>query len=1024
MEFAGAIYCAGGHGGGGANRALCHGPDGVTWWFEDGSFSGSPVRRLAADLSTVLPRSVSLVAYWISGGAAVFAGAAQTHLGRYARRMGVGAGYDWSVLGLVDGVDAPTEESFWWCVAAMEAPTKLWLQRARSEDDWVKFAIVALGAAPFAVAIGDEVLHAWGRCIVLRMVRARILEAARRPPHGVDDAASSGGAPLPGATPEFDWAAIDVEEQDRPSEAFYGYVLFGLQLSTSFPKFVEWSLDPVMKVVFGDSGVRVTAAVLYRAGVEGLCVKVSVDAAGESRWMWSRGKVLDWTIARVLEKWRAAEQDEQEFSDLFSWMCYDVDYPEIGYGEFLVLEAWSKGVLEEMVQRGLAVWVVEDESMRLLPQESAAGAAGVVEALPPQFVWSFESACSRHGGRVLRQWAQGADSGGRAVSVVTDDLVAPFLELPDGASEPWRVFGERILEHMILEKKLERYTVSEGVCQSHMVRRCDRIGIQCSLCGAQKLSLWSACACDAGFSGSAAAAVPAKEERESGVPGGGGGGGAHAFGGPSLRASQVGVEKRSRVPLAKRLRAQLGSRLRAQLATRQAAKCARSLQAPLAKRLRAERQKKQEHDTRDTAKRKASVFAADAWERECQADEAEQAVAEAKANFETVRARGAGNEELAIAQSSVDAAEAQLQERVGVKRRAVRASAQAEVDARKLGAIGRSSGPLGRLWERASLQGFASGPMVEDLREAATSGVQSEAHSRRSPAIGSAPAFLESKKAKVSAGDTTAPGGGLSSGSASAAAGGVCVRAAASGDRVVLETEAQGDFGWKRFSPEVPDGSKCMARVFGVHGCGGQCSAQRAGALEFCGRHANAEQWRVHGRVDGPIPDAKWKDFVKAAQRRLSVRRRDPAAEVAVHAGLDSSATPQGDGGACRGAVLEVPLVNPTASAAGARDASKGGSVLGKRSRKRGGVRDLKETLGENEFVEAAMRERGFQLRADGHWIGGLRLPGDPENDALLDNFLRHQYREKKEQEQESSSSVAWGAGQVLGGLDGGAKSK
>ena len=42
-----------------------------------------------------------------------------------------------------------------------------------------------------------------------------------------------------------------------------------------------------------------------------------------------------------------------------------------------------------------------------------------------------------------------------------------------------------------------------------------------------------------------------------------------------------------------------------------------------------------------------------------------------------MRARGAGDEELAIAQSSVDTAEAQLQERVGMKRRAVRASAQA-----------------------------------------------------------------------------------------------------------------------------------------------------------------------------------------------------------------------------------------------------------------------------------------------------------------------------------------------------------
>ena len=54
----------------------------------------------------------------------------------------------------------------------------------------------------------------------------------------------------------------------------------------------------------------------------------------------------------------------------------------------------------------------------------------------------------------------------------------------------------------------------------------------------------------------------------------------------------------------------------------------------------------------------------------------------------------------------------------------------------------------------------------------------------------------------------------------------------------------QGDFGWKRFSPEIPDGGNLTARVFGK-GCGGQCSGRRVGGEEFCRKHSIGEQWHV-----------------------------------------------------------------------------------------------------------------------------------------------------------------------------------
>ena len=178
-----------------------------------------------------------------------------------------------------------------------------------------------------------------------------------------------------------------------------------------------------------------------------------------------------------------------------------------------------------------------------------------------------------------------------------------------------------------------------------------------------------------------------------------------------MSASQVGGKKRVRAPLskrlqasafAKRLRARLGIRLRAQLETRHAAKRAKRLRAPLLKGLRAQRAEKEEQNKRETAKRKASVFAADARESECKADDAEQAVAEARSNLEVLLAGGAGDTEAASAKGVLDQALAQLQDRVGAKRRAVRASVQSEENARKLGALSCRSGPLGRLFDSTS----------------------------------------------------------------------------------------------------------------------------------------------------------------------------------------------------------------------------------------------------------------------------------------------------------------------------------
>ena len=69
------------------------------------------------------------------------------------------------------------------------------------------------------------------------------------------------------------------------------------------------------------------------------------------------------------------------------------------------------------------------------------------------------------------------------------------------------------------------------------------------------------------------------------------------------------------------------------------------------------------------------------------------------------------------------------------------------------------------------------------------------------------------------------------------------------------------------FTPKVVDMKRCMGRVWGG-GQGGQCKkAPKEGDLcTSCAKHIAGG--RGHGRVDGPVPEAKLKEFEQHAARR------------------------------------------------------------------------------------------------------------------------------------------------------------
>ena len=67
---------------------------------------------------------------------------------------------------------------------------------------------------------------------------------------------------------------------------------------------------------------------------------------------------------------------------------------------------------------------------------------------------------------------------------------------------------------------------------------------------------------------------------------------------------------------------------------------------------------------------------------------------------------------------------------------------------------------------------------------------------------------------------------------------------------------------WRRFTPTNIDPTRCQARTFNK-GSGGQCQKKPRGGQDICGGCKNL----AHGRVDGPIPEAKLKAFLRHAEK-------------------------------------------------------------------------------------------------------------------------------------------------------------
>eukprot|EP00928_Gymnodinium_smaydae_P027562 TRINITY_DN21282_c0_g4_i1.p1 TRINITY_DN21282_c0_g4~~TRINITY_DN21282_c0_g4_i1.p1 ORF type:complete len:240 (-),score=33.77 TRINITY_DN21282_c0_g4_i1:95-748(-) len=94
------------------------------------------------------------------------------------------------------------------------------------------------------------------------------------------------------------------------------------------------------------------------------------------------------------------------------------------------------------------------------------------------------------------------------------------------------------------------------------------------------------------------------------------------------------------------------------------------------------------------------------------------------------------------------------------------------------------------------------------------------------------------------------------------------------------KTSAVGASRWKTFTPAKVDRNRCLARTW-ASAQGGQCTrAPLRGAL-FCQCHSEG-RWKVHGRVDGPIPLAKLLEFERHRAAANGERRGSRAASTAV----------------------------------------------------------------------------------------------------------------------------------------------
>lgn len=72
---------------------------------------------------------------------------------------------------------------------------------------------------------------------------------------------------------------------------------------------------------------------------------------------------------------------------------------------------------------------------------------------------------------------------------------------------------------------------------------------------------------------------------------------------------------------------------------------------------------------------------------------------------------------------------------------------------------------------------------------------------------------------------------------------------------------------WRNFTPRVLNAHRCYARTWNG-GMGGQCGKKKVPGSDFCEAHQDEESWSAFGRVDGPIPEKKLREFEREAKKR------------------------------------------------------------------------------------------------------------------------------------------------------------
>jgi hypothetical protein len=80
---------------------------------------------------------------------------------------------------------------------------------------------------------------------------------------------------------------------------------------------------------------------------------------------------------------------------------------------------------------------------------------------------------------------------------------------------------------------------------------------------------------------------------------------------------------------------------------------------------------------------------------------------------------------------------------------------------------------------------------------------------------------------------------------------------------------------WAEFTPAEINPDCCQARTW-ANGKGAQCTRPKAEGSDFCLFHAKDDVWKVHGRVDGEIPEKKLQEFLRASGKGGQPKARAP----------------------------------------------------------------------------------------------------------------------------------------------------